>query len=183
MQGNDVNAEGAHNKGDRPVPLRAVSADDDVSGDPVDTDAAPALDTAAQSRLAERFDLLEKSNTRMRVGLWLSMVAIIALGAHALFPAATIVKQTLMESEEVKLVDNSGATRMFLRMYSRVPVLQLLDSNGKPRMSLGLRFDDTPFLDLSDKTGRTRATFEMTEEDEPTLKLFNKDGEVSFAIN
>ena len=96
---------------------------------------------------------------------------------------SVIVQQTLMESEEVKLVDNAGNTRLFLRMYSRVPVLQLLDTNAKPRMSLGLRFDDTPFIDLSDKTGRTRATFEMTDKDEPTLKLFDKDGEVSFAIN
>ena len=184
MQGNDVNAEGAQAKGDDPAPLRAVSADEDVSGDAGSAPGSPSTeDDAPDTRLNERLERLERSNTRMRVGLWLSMVAVVALGAHALFPAATIVKQTLMESEEVKLVDNSGATRLFLRMYSRVPVLQLLDTNGKPRMSLGLRFDDTPFIDLSDKTGRTRATFEMTEDDEPTLKLFNKEGEVSFAIN
>ena len=107
----------------------------------------------------------------------------VALTATSIFPDSILVKQILMESEEVKLVDNTGKTRLFLRMYSRVPVLQLLDTNGKHRMSLGLRFDDTPFIDLSDKTGRTRATFEMTAKDEPTLKLFNEDGEVSFAIN
>lgn len=100
-----------------------------------------------------------------------------------LFPDSVIVKQTLLESEEVKLIDKSGATRLFLRMYSRVPVLQIIDSKGKPRMSIGLRFDDTPFIDLSDHTGKTRATFEMTEDDEPTLRLFDANGETSFAIN
>lgn len=185
MQGSDGKPEGADPPNDSPAALRAVSSTvaapkDDADNGPPARDDDP---TGSGPGLVERLDALERSNRRMRLGLWMSMLAVLLLGGHALFPAATIVKQTLMESEEVKLVDNSGATRLFLRMYSRVPVLQLLDSNGKPRMSLGLRFDDTPFIDLSDKTGRTRATFEMTEDDEPTLKLFNQDGEVSFAIN
>jgi hypothetical protein len=58
-----------------------------------------------------------------------------------------------------------------------------MDSNGKPRMSLGLRFDDTPFLDLSDSTGRTRATFEMTEQDAPALRMFEQNGNPTFTIN
>jgi hypothetical protein len=58
-----------------------------------------------------------------------------------------------------------------------------MDSNGKPRMSLGLRFDDTPFLDLSDSTGRTRATFEMTEQDAPALRMFDQNGNPTFTIN
>ena len=93
-----------------------------------------------------------------------------------------IVRQTLMESRELKLLDNDGNPRMFVRMYSKVPVLQLLDRNGKPRLSMGLRFDDTPFLDLSDRTGRTRATLEMTGDDAPTLQLFDENGETSFKI-
>ena len=143
----------------------------------------PGVGAAEVAQLVDRIGVLERQGRRLRYAVLAAVVFCVALTAHSVFPESTIVKQTLMESEEVKLVDNSGHTRLFLRMYSRVPVLQLLDGMGKPRMSLGLRFDDTPFIDLSDKTGRTRATFEMTEKDEPTLKLFNADGEVSFAIN
>ena len=60
---------------------------------------------------------------------------------------------------------------------------QIIDNNGKPRMSLGLRFDDTPFIDLSDARGRTRATLEMTEDDEPALHLFDENGTTKFKIN
>lgn len=93
------------------------------------------------------------------------------------------VKKIMLESQEVKLVDPDGNTRFFLRLYSKVPILQLIDNNGKPRLSLGLRFDDTPFIDLSDKQGETRAVFELTTDDEPTLRLLDKNGNTSFQIN
>ncbi len=140
-------------------------------------------DTSHANVLVARIEQLEQQARRLRYAVLGAVVFCVALTAHSVFPDSVIVRQTLMESEEMKLVDTAGNTRLFLRMYSRVPVLQLLDTAGKPRMSLGLRFDDSPFIDLSDKTGRTRATFEMSEKDEPTLKLFNEDGEVSFAIN
>ncbi|MBT6276730.1 MAG: hypothetical protein HOI95_21665 [Chromatiales bacterium] len=157
-------------------------------GDVSESERAPSSmqDTeshALVARLEERITGLERQGRRMRYVVFAAVLGVALMVFDHYFPASIIVQQTLMKSEEVKLVDNAGNTRLFLRMYSRVPVLQLLDNNGKPRMSLGLRFDDTPFIDLSDKTGRTRATFEMTADDEPTLKLFNEDGEVSFAIN
>jgi hypothetical protein len=155
--------------------LHAVVAEDAESASSGNADLVKALDA--------RIGTLERQGRRLRYAVLGAVVFCVALTATGIFPDSTIVKQTLMESEEVKLVDNTGKTRLFLRMYSRVPVLQLLDTAGKPRMSLGLRFDDTPFIDLSDKTGRTRATFEMTEKDEPTLKLFDAGGDVSFSIN
>ena len=133
--------------------------------------------------LSRRLDKLEKQNFRLK----LSMVALVLLVAYIAFGQSItdniIVKQTLLESKELKLLDNEGNARLFLRMYSRVPVLQLLDAKGKPRMSLGMRFDDTPFIDLSDSTGRTRATLEMTGTDEPALRLFDEKGEPTFIIN
>jgi hypothetical protein len=155
-----------------------------ASPDPsVASQPANVFESNHESVLTARIERLERQARRSRYAMLGAVVFCVALTAHSVIPDSVIVRQNLMESEELKLVDTSGNTRMFLRMYSRVPVLQLLDTAGKPRMSLGLRFDDSPFIELSDKTGRTRATFEMTEKDEPTLKLFNKDGEVSFAIN
>ena len=111
------------------------------------------------------------------------MLALTVLFAAKTFlPPDTIVRQTLMESKELKLLDNDGHPRLFLRMYSRLPVLQLLDANGKPRMSLGLRFDDTPFFDLSDNTGSTRASFQLSPEGEPVIELFDENGESSTRI-
>ena len=119
----------------------------------------------------------------MRLGFLLLLL----LGGYAVSDQfdfdQVIVKQTLLESQELKLIDNDGNARLFLRMYSRVPVLQVLDATGKPRMSLGLRFDDTPFIDLSDGKGRTRATFEMTEEDAPAMRLMDESGNTTFRIN
>ena len=133
--------------------------------------------------IRRRLARVERQNRWMRLGLLL----VLAMAGYALYDELaierTIVRQTLLESRELKLLDSNGNARMFVRMYSRVPVLQVLDAKGKPRMSLGLRFDDTPFIDLSDGKGRTRATFEMTESDAPALKLMDESGETTFRIN
>jgi len=133
--------------------------------------------------IRRRLERVERQNRWMRLGF----LILLLLGGYAVADKLdldqAIVKQTLLESQELKLIDNDGNARLFVRMYSRVPVLQVLDSTGKPRMSLGLRFDDTPFIDLSDAQGRTRATFEMTEEDAPAMRLIDESGETTFRIN
>ena len=149
--------------------------------------ASPNHEDEPQESLAEeirsRVIKLEKQNFRMKLAITVLVMVVGYLGFEQLLNDGTIIKRTLMESRELKLLDNEGNARMFLRMYSRVPVLQLLDSNGKPRLSLGMRFDDTPFIDLSDRTGRTRATLELTEKDEPALSMFDENGDPTFKIN
>jgi hypothetical protein len=133
--------------------------------------------------IRRRLERVERQNRWMRLGF----LVLLLLGGYAVSDKLdldqVIVRQTLLESQELKLLDNDGNARLFVRMYSRVPVLQVLDTNGKPRMSLGLRFDDTPFIDLSDGQGRTRATFEMTEEDAPAMRLMDEAGRTTFRIN
>lgn len=138
---------------------------------------------AAAIHLADRLDRVERQNRRMKLMLLLVLAVVAYLAYLEFVPERLVVHQRLMESKELKLLDSAGNTRMFLRMYSRVPVLQLLDRNGKPRLSLGMRFDDTPFIDMSDETGRTRAAFEMNEKGEPTIRLYNEKGQPSFTIN
>ena len=172
------------------VPNVAATERQDKSGG-TGTPEPPPEDSKQETReggkaavnLDARLDRLEKQNKWMRVAMVLLVVVTAYFGLDRVIPASVMVQKNMTDSQQVKLVDSAGNTRFFLRMYSRVPVLQLLDTSGKPRMSLGLRFDDTPFLDLSDKTGTTRATFEMTAEDEPTLRLFNADGTATFKIN
>lgn len=133
--------------------------------------------------IRRRLERVERQNRWMRLGFLLLLL----LGGIAVSDKINldqvVVRQTLLESQELKLMDSDGNARLFVRMYSRVPVLQVLDAAGKPRMSLGLRFDDTPFIDLSDANGRTRATFEMTEEDAPAMRLMDESGNTTFRIN
>ena len=133
--------------------------------------------------IRRRLERVERQNRWMRLGF----LVLLLLGGYAVSDKLNleqaIVRQTLLESQELKLLDHNGNARLFVRMYSRVPVLQVLDATGKPRMSLGLRFDDTPFIDLSDGQGRTRATFEMTEEDAPAMRLMDESGQTTFRIN
>ena len=134
--------------------------------------------------LMQRIQSLEKGIRWIKVS---GLVVLAVLAGYIAFKnlaeKQVTVKKILLESQEVKLVDQEGNTRFFMRLYSKVPILQLIDSNGKPRMSIGLRFDDTPFIDLSDKDGETRAVFEMTEQDQPTLRLLDKKGNTTFQIN
>ncbi len=133
--------------------------------------------------IRRRLERVERQNRWMRLGF----LMLLLLGGYAVSDQLNldqvIVRQTLIESQELKLIDNDGNARLFVRMYSRVPVLQVMDATGRPRMSLGLRFDDTPFIDLSDGNGRTRATFEMTEEDAPAMRLMDENGNTTFRIN
>ena len=145
--------------------------------------SAKATEVVDTSLLASRLDRVERQNRWMKYTLLVLVLVVGYFTFEVVFPNGVVVHKTLLESKELKLLDSKGQTRLFLRMYSRVPVLQVLDTQGKPRMSLGLRFDDTPFIDLSDKTGRTRATFEMTAEDSPALRLFDENGDISFKIN
>lgn len=133
--------------------------------------------------IRRRLERVERQNRWMRLGF----LVLLLLGGYAVSDKLNldqaIIRQTLLESQELKLMDHDGNARLFVRMYSRVPVLQVLDGTGKPRMSLGLRFDDTPFIDLSDGQGRTRATFEMTEQDAPAMRLMDENGQTTFRIN
>ncbi len=151
-----------------------------------DTDHFPkgfvVEDTSVEDLLI-RVAKLERRNRIVILIFTLFIVAALVTLMGTWLNQTIIVQQKLMESKELTLIDNKGNTRMFIRMFSRVPVLQILDSNGKPRMSMGLRFDDTPFIDLSDRKGNTRATLEITADDSPALTMFNEQGDTTFTIN
>lgn len=193
-QENDMATRKPISGGMRPVSTAAAAQDDaDHEQHSDDTqpgyrraEARPPVERAMGlpvESIRRRLERVERQNRWMRLGFLLLLL----LGGYAVSDKIdldqVVVRQTLLESQELKLLDNDGNARLFVRMYSRVPVLQVLDSAGKPRMSLGLRFDDTPFIDLSDGQGRTRATFEMTEEDAPAMRLMDESGKTTFRIN
>ena len=144
---------------------------------------ADEAQTPGNTPLAERLSRLERQNRYNRLMFLATLVLTTYLAMSLLAPRPVTVQKVITESDEVKLLDSSGTTRLYLRMYSHEPILQVMDSAGSPRLSLGLRFDDTPFIDLYDGAGRTRATFQMSEDDEPALRLYDEQGEPSFTIN
>ena len=160
----------------RPPELQAV-------GDSPSMPPGFVVEQSSVDELLRRINRLERRLRMQSIGVLVLALAGLGVLLNGLITEDVIVRQKLMESRELTLLDNDGNARLFLRMYSKVPVLQIMDGNGRPRMSLGLRFDDTPFLDLSDSRGRTRATFEMTEDDAPALRLFDENGTRTFNIN
>ena len=90
-----------------------------------------------EEELHKRVGNLEKQNFRMKLVQVFLVMIVRYLGFEQNTASSSIIIQTLLKSRGLKLLGQDGNTRMFLRMFSRVPELQLLDSNGKPRMSLG----------------------------------------------
>ena len=158
----------------------------DTPGTDPDADKFPkgfVVEDVSVEDLLARVAKLERRNRFVMFTFALFLVAALVVASGAYLNQTIIVQPKLMESKELTLIDNEGNARLFIRMFSRVPILQILDSNGKPRMSMGLRFNDTPFIDLSDRRGNTRATLEITADDSPALSMFDEQGDTTFTIN
>ncbi len=156
------------------------------SDNAVDKDQFPSgfiVEDSSVEELLARVVKLERRNKFVIYAFALILTVVLVGVGGEILNQTVIVQQKLMESKELTLVDNQGNARLFIRMFSRVPVLQVLDSNGKPRISMGLRFDDTPFIDMSDRQGNTRTTLEITADDSPALSMFNEKGDTTFTIN
>ena len=116
--------------------------------------------------------------------LFLTLVIGVVIAAFGLLSQGkTINSKSLETSEELKLVDSTGRPRLFLRLHSEMPVMQVLDARGRPRLTLGLRFDETPFIDLSDESGATRASLQVTSGGQPTIRMYDRKGESTFTVN
>ena len=132
-------------------------------------------------------DLAQRLQRAERQSRWLKRVLLVMapllvyvfLGQE--LPDRLVRKEPLVAANHMQLYDDDGKTRLYMRVYSGVPVVQLIDEKGKPRLSLGLRYDNSPFISLSDTEGQTRATLQVGEDDRPALRLFDERGEPSFS--
>lgn len=131
--------------------------------------------------LAQRLHRAERQSRWLKYTLLLMAPLLVYVFIGQELPERLIQREPLVAADRMQLFDASGHTRMYMRVYSGVPVVQLIDENGKPRLSLGLRYDDSPFISLADVTGQTRATLQVGEDDRPALKLFDENGDPSFS--
>jgi hypothetical protein len=132
--------------------------------------------------ILEQLRKVERQSRAMQIGLIAGLI-VLAVAADPFSMIEAGVSKPLVQSDELKLVDGRGSPRVFLRVYSGVPVMQVLDAKGNPRLSLGLRFDDTPFIDLSDTSGITRMSFQITGGGEPAMNMYDRRGKPTFSIN
>ena len=133
--------------------------------------------------LAQRLHKAERQSRWLKYALLVMAPMLIYVFIGQGLPEKLVKREALVASDRLQLFDENGNTRMYMRVYSGVPVVQLIDESGIPRLSMGLRYDDSPFISLSDGTGQTRASLQMDAEDNPALRLFDEKGEPSFSAN
>ena len=130
--------------------------------------------------LAERLNKAERQSRWLKYTLLIMAPLLLYVFIGQQLPEQLVQRESLVAADRMQLFDESGNTRLYMRVYSGVPVVQLIDESGKPRLSLGLRYDDSPFISLSDVNGQTRAMLQVGEDDKPALKLFDESGKPSF---
>jgi hypothetical protein len=133
--------------------------------------------------LAVRLQKAERQSRWLKYALIIMAPLLVYVFLGQEIPQQLVQKEPLVAADRMQLFDENGNTRMYMRVYSGVPVVQLIDESGIPRLSLGLRYDDSPFISLSDVRGQTRASLQVDADDQPALKLFNENGEPSFSAN
>ena len=133
--------------------------------------------------LAQRLQKAERQSRWLKYALLIMAPLLIYVFVGQELPKQLVQREALVAADRMQLIDEKGNTRMFMRVYSGVPVVQLIDENGMPRLSLGLRYDDTPFISIADVRGQTRASLQVGENDQPALKMFDDNGEPSFSAN
>jgi hypothetical protein len=133
--------------------------------------------------LAQRLHKAERQSRWLKYTLLIMAPLLIYVFLGQQLPQQLIEREPLVAADRMQLFDENGNTRMYMRVYSGVPVVQLIDESGIPRLSLGLRYDDSPFISLSDVSGQTRASLQVDSSDKPALKLFDENGNPSFSAN
>jgi hypothetical protein len=134
------------------------------------------------TQIMQQLRKVERQHRAIQIGLLAGLMVFATVAVDPFGVGEAIASKPLINSEELKLVDSSGTPRVFFRMYSGVPVMQVLDAKGNSRLSLGLRFDDSPFIDLSDSSGMTRVSFQVTGGGEPALTLYDDRGQSTFSV-
>ena len=132
--------------------------------------------------LAQRLQEAERRGRWLKYTLLVMAPLLIYIFIGQELPEHLVKREPVVASDRFQLFDEEGNTRMYMRLYSGVPIVQLIDENGIPRLSLGLRYDDSPFINLSDVRGQTRASLQVGEDDRSALNLFDENGETTFSV-
>jgi hypothetical protein len=133
--------------------------------------------------LARRLHKAERRSRWLKYTVMFMAPVLIYVFLGQKFPEQFVRHEAVVAADRVQLFDQNGNPRMYMHVYSGVPVVQLIDESGVARLSLGLRYDNSPFISLSDVSGQTRALLQTGADNEPALQLFDEKGEPSFSVN
>lgn len=136
-----------------------------------------------RENFTQRLRNIEGRSRRLKYSLLIIIPLLLYVFVGQVFTELVVSRESLVTVDRMQLFDKQGNVRMYMRVYSGVPVVQLIDESGIPRLSLGLRYDNSPFINLSDVRGQTRASLQMSVNDRPELKLFDENGDASFIAN
>lgn len=148
-----------------------------------DTSADEFKEQLHWSNMTQRLQNIEQKSRRLKYSLLIIVPLLLYVFVGQVFTELLVSRESLATVDRMQLFDKQGNVRMFMRVYSGAPVVQLIDESGTPRLSLGLRYDDSPFINLSDVRGQTRAALQVGANDQPELKLFDENGNASFIAN
>ncbi len=146
-----------------------------------DEHAGEFKEQARVVKFTQRLRSVERESRRLTYSLLIIAPLLFYTFVDRAFSDFLVTKESLVALDRMQLFDEQGNVRMYMRVYSGVPLVQLIDESGTPRLSLGLRYDDSPFISLSDVGGKTRASLQMGADDQPELKLFDENGKASFS--
>jgi hypothetical protein len=169
--------------------MLAFGSSQTIMGTPVISHAlhGPSMDGLQEQPpwvdLAQRLHRAERQSRWLKYALFVMAPLLVYVFLGQEIPQQLTQREPLVAADRMQLFDENGNTRLYMRVYSGVPVVQLVDESGTPRLSLGLRYDDSPFISLSDVRGQTRASLQVGADDQPALKLFDANGEPSFSAN
>jgi hypothetical protein len=133
----------------------------------------PILDT-----LMQRLDRLERSSRRLK-----AMAVVVLLGAAAIVLMGQIPPHRFpraLEAEEFVLRDSRGQARATLGMTQNpaATLLRIDGDNGKPRTRLIVSNDGTASLEVLDSNERVRVLLGVRENGVPRLWLGNESGKI-----
>jgi len=96
--------------------------------------------------------------------------------------AAPARAEAVLTTGEMRLVDNSGRTRLLLTLVRDKPRLFMLDEAGEYRLEIGLGAAGEPHIWLRDKEGAAKIQAALTAQGRPAFRLADQKGRERAAL-
>jgi len=103
-------------------------------------------------------------------------------GASLTAAPARADHQAVLSAGELRLVDDSGRTRLILTLVRDKPRLLMLDEDGEYRLEMGLGQAGEPHLWLRDREGAAKIQVALNAQGRPAFRLADQKGQERAAL-
>ncbi|MDR2725790.1 MAG: hypothetical protein LBC90_07005, partial [Candidatus Adiutrix sp.] len=104
------------------------------------------------------------------------------VGSHLTATPARADNQAVLRAGELRLVDDSGRTRLLLTLVRDKPRLFMLDEAGEYRLEIGLGEAGEPHIWLRDKEGAAKIQAALNAQGRPAFRLVDQRGRERAAL-